>query len=169
MLAGQVDDDGELERADEAFAADAVGTIAGAALGTSPVTNHVESSTGIEEGGRSGLMAVVVALPLLPSLFFVPLVVTVPALASAPALIVVGALMMRGARELDWARIDVALLAFLTVAAMPFTYSLANGISSGIASWVWIQVLAGRGRDVHPVMFVLCGLVMLFYGLGIGW
>ena len=168
MLAGRVDNTGELERADQAFAADAVGTIAGAALGTSPVTTYVESATGVEEGGRSGLTAVVVALLFLLSLFFVPLIIAVPALATAPALVVVGALMMRGARELEWARIDDSLPAFLTIAAMPFSYSIANGISLGIVSWVWIRVLAGRARDVNPVMFLLCGLLMLFYGLGIG-
>ena len=109
-----------------------------------------------------------VALLFLLSLFFVPLVIAVPALATAPALVVVGALMMRGARELEWARIDDSLPAFLTIAAMPFSYSIANGISLGIVSWVWIRVLAGRARDVNPVMFLLCGLLMLFYGLGIG-
>ena len=88
--------------------------------------------------------------------------------ATAPALIVVGALMMRGARELDWSQIDEAVPAFLTVATMPFTYSIANGISIGIVSYVLIKALRGRFRDVHPVMYVLAGLLILFYAVRTG-
>ena len=101
------------------------------------------------------------------SLFFVPLAVSVPTVATAPALVVVGALMMRGARELDWSTVDDALPAFLTMAAMPFTYSIANGISVGIVSWVVLRLLAGRRREVHPAMLVLSLLVVLFHGLGL--
>jgi AGZA family xanthine/uracil permease-like MFS transporter len=164
-LAGFVDQDGELPRADRAFTADAVGTIVGAALGTSTVTSYVESATGVEEGGRTGLTAVVVAVLFLLSLFLTPLLVAVPSAATAPALILVGALMMRGARDLDWSRTDEAVPAFLTLAAMPFTYSIANGISLGIVSHVLIRVLRGRFREVHPLMVVLAALLIAFYGL----
>ncbi len=167
-LAGFVDRDGELPRADRAFTADAAGTMVGAALGTSTVTSYVESATGVEEGGRTGLTAVVVAVLFLLSLFLTPLLVAVPAAATAPALILVGALMMRGARDLDWSQIDEAVPAFLTLAAMPFTYSIANGISLGIVSHVLIRVLRGRLKEVHPLMIVLAMLLMVFYGFRTG-
>ncbi len=167
-LAGFVDENGELPRANRAFAADAAGTIAGAALGTSTVTSYVESATGVEEGGRTGLTAVTVAVLFLLSLFLTPLLIAVPAAATAPALILVGALMMRGARDLDWSKIDEAVPAFLTLAAMPFTYSIANGISLGIVSYVLIRVLRGRFRDVHPLMAVLAVLLIAFYAFRTG-
>ena len=167
-LAGFVDEEGELPRADRAFTADAAGTIVGAALGTSTVTSYVESATGVEEGGRTGLTAVVVAVLFLLSLFLTPLLIAVPAAATAPALILVGALMMRGARDLDWSRIDDAVPAFLTLAAMPFTYSIANGISLGIVSHVLIRALRGRFREIHPLMAVLAVLLVAFYGIRTG-
>ena len=163
-LGGFVDDKGELPRANRAFAADAVGTTVGAALGTSTVTSYVESATGVEEGGRTGLTAVVVALLFAASLFFTPLFVAVPPLATAPALIVVGALMMRGSRDIDWRELDDGLPAFLTIAAMPFTYSIANGISLGVLSWVALKLLRGKWAEVHPVLLALTALLVLFYG-----
>jgi AGZA family xanthine/uracil permease-like MFS transporter len=167
-LGGFVDDKGELPRANRAFAADAIGTMVGAAVGTSTVTSYVESATGVEEGGRTGLTAVVVSVLFLLSLALTPLFTSVPTAATAPALIVVGALMMRGARELDWSQIDEAVPAFLTVATMPFTYSIANGISFGIVSYVLIKALRGRFRDVHPLMYVLAGLLIVFYAVRAG-
>ncbi len=167
-LAGFVDKRGELPRSERAFAADAVGTMVGAAVGTSTVTSYVESATGVEEGGRTGLTAVVVGLLFLLSLFLTPLFTAVPAFATAPALIVVGALMMQGAREIDWSRIDEAVPAFLTAATMPFTYSIANGISFGIVSWVAIKLLRGRFRDIHPLMYLLGALLIVFYTVRTG-
>ena len=164
-LGGFLDKQGELPRANRAFAADAVGTMVGAAVGTSTVTSYVESATGVEEGGRTGLTAVVVAVLFLLSLALTPLFTSVPVAATAPALIVVGALMMRGAKELDWSQIDEAVPAFLTVATMPFTYSIANGISFGIVSYVLIKALRGRFREVHPLMYVLAALLIVFYAV----
>ena len=163
MLAGFVDKEGELPRADRAFAADAVGTTVGALLGTSPVTSYVESATGVEEGGRTGLTAVFVAGLFFLSLFLTPIFVAVPGIATAPALIVVGALMMRGAKDLDWTRADEAIPAFLTMIGMPLTYSIANGITFGIVSYVAIKLLSGRAREVHPVLFILAVLLILFH------
>ncbi len=167
-LAGFVDEDGELPRANRAFAADAIGTAVGAAVGTSTVTSYVESATGVEEGGRTGLTSVVVGGLFLLSLFLTPLFTAVPAIATAPALIVVGALMMQGARDLDWSRIDEAVPAFLTAATMPFTYSIANGISLGIVSYVLIKVLRGRFKEVHPILYVLAALLAGFYAVRTG-
>ena len=163
MLAGFVDKEGELPRADRAFAADAVGTTVGALLGTSPVTSYVESATGVEEGGRTGLTAVFVAGLFFLSLFLTPIFVAVPGIATAPALIVVGALMMRGAKDLDWTRADEAIPAFLTMVGMPLTYSIAHGITFGIVSYVAIKLLSGRAREVHPVLFILAVLLILFH------
>jgi len=164
-LAGFVDEQGRLTRANRAFTADAVGTSVGALLGTSTVTSYVESATGVEEGGRTGLTAVSVAILFLLSLFFTPLLVAVPAIATAPALILVGALMMRGSKDLDWKAPDQAVPALLTIAGMPFTYSIANGITLGLVSFVLIRVLAGRYREVHPLMYLLSGLLIAFYAL----
>jgi AGZA family xanthine/uracil permease-like MFS transporter len=164
QLGGFVDEKGHLPRASRAFAADAMGTSVGALLGTSPVTTYVESATGVKEGGRTGLTAVVVAVLFLLALFFTPLMTSVPLVATAPALIVVGALMMQGARNLDWSRIDEAVPAFLTLAIMPFTYSIANGIAFGIVSYVAIKLLLGRVREVHPLMLVLSVLLVAYYG-----
>ncbi len=163
-LGGFVDARGELPRAGRAFTADALGTIAGAVLGTSTVTTYIESATGIEEGGRTGLTAVVTALLFLAALFFIPVITAVPAVATAPALVVVGALMMQGARELPWGRLDDALPAFLTIAAMPFTYSIANGIALGIVSYVLLKLFVGKARQVHGLLYVLAALLALYYG-----
>ena len=162
-LAGFVDDRGRLARANRAFTADAVGTCVGALLGTSTVTSYVESATGVEEGGRTGLTAVAVAVLFLVSLFFTPLLVAVPPIATAPALVLVGALMMRGSKDLDWTAADQAVPALLTIAGMPFTYSIANGITLGLVSWVLIRILSGRFREIHPLMYLLSALLIIFY------
>jgi len=164
-LAGLVDDKGDLPRANRAFTADAVGTSAGALLGTSTVTSYVESATGVEEGGRTGLTAVVVSGLFMLSLFFTPLFVSVPALATAPALVVVGALMLVGVRDLEWGRPEIGLPAFLTLVGMPLTYSIATGISLGIVSWVVLRILAGRWRELHPLLTAVAAALVLFYGL----
>jgi AGZA family xanthine/uracil permease-like MFS transporter len=167
-LGGFVDDEGELPKANEAFAADAVGTAVGAMLGTSTVTSYVESATGIEEGGRTGLTAAVVSTLFLLSLFFTPVFIAIPAFATAPALLVVGALMMRAAGELEWGQTADALPAFVTLVTMPLTYSIANGISFGIITWVALRVLRGRFSEVHPVLYVLTALLVAFYASGGG-
>ena len=164
-LAGMLDERGELPRASRAFAADALGTMVGAALGTSTVTSYVESATGVQEGGRTGLTSATVGLLFFLSLPLAPLLIAVPAAATAPALVVVGALMMRGTGDIDWTAVDEAVPAFLTVSLMPFTYSIATGISAGIVSWVLIRLLRGRPRDVHPVMLLLAVLLVLFYAV----
>jgi AGZA family xanthine/uracil permease-like MFS transporter len=167
-LGGFVDKDGDLPKANQAFAADAVGTTVGAMLGTSTVTTYVESATGIEEGGRTGLTAVVVSVLFMLSLFMTPLFIAIPAFATAPALLVVGALMMRGAGELDWYQTEDALPAFVTLVTMPLTYSIANGISFGIITWVALRVLRGKFSEVHPVLYVLTALLVAFYAAGGG-
>ncbi len=160
---GFLDERGDLPNADRAFTADAVGTTVGALLGTSTVTSYIESATGIEEGGRTGLTAVVVAALFFLSIFFTPLFTAVPAAATAPALIVVGALMMGAVRDVAWAEIDEALPAFLTIAAMPLTYSIANGIVFGILSFAAIKLLSGRRQDVHVILYILAAILLLYF------
>lgn len=162
-LGNFLDKEGRLPRANQAFTADAAGTTVGALLGTSTVTTYIESATGIRDGGRTGLTAITVSVLFALSTVFTPLFVAVPAAATAPALIAVGAMMMTSAREIDWVRTDEALPAFLTIAAMPFTYSIANGIVFGVVSYVAIKVLSGRWKDVHPIMAILALLMVLYY------
>ena len=162
-LGGFLDEDGELPHANRAFAADAVGTMAGALLGTSTVTAYVESAAGVEEGGRTGLASVVTAGLFVLALFLAPIFTAIPAFATAPALVAVGALMMQGVADLDWRRLDTAIPAFLTIIAMPFTYSIANGITLGIVSYVLVQALTGRARDLHPVLYGLAAALLLYY------
>ena len=109
------------------------------------------------------MTAVVVSVMFLLSLFLMPLVLAVPAVATAPALILVGAMMMRGARELHWAEFDEAVPAFLTLTAIPFTHSIADGISLGIVSYVPIKLLRGKGEELHPLMYILAVLLIVFY------
>lgn len=162
-LGGFLNKEGELEQADEAFTSDAIGTIAGALLGTSTVTTYVESATGVEEGGRTGLTAVFVALFFLLALFFTPIFSAIPPIATAPALIVVGALMMQAARHIEWSNMADAIPAFVTIAAMPFTYSIANGIVAGILSFTLIRLFSGRYREVHWSIYLLTILLIIFY------
>ncbi|MEM7282960.1 MAG: NCS2 family permease, partial [Pseudomonadota bacterium] len=161
---GFLDDQGRLAGSERAFFSDAVGTTAGALLGTSPVTSYIESAAGVEEGGRTGLTAIVVGLLFLVALVFLPVIVAVPAAATAPALIVVGAMMMEGARSIDWKRIEYAVPSFLTIVGMPFTYSIADGISLGIVSYTFISVLIGKYKNVSPVMYVLTALLIAYFG-----
>lgn len=162
-LGGFLDDKGRFPGSDRAFTADAVGTSVGALLGTSTVTTYVESATGVEEGGRTGLTAVGVAVLFVLALFFTPVMTAVPAAATAPALVVVGALMMRSVARLDWKAIDEAVPAFLTLAVMPFTYSIANGLAVGIVSWVVIKLASGKAREVGVLMYVLAALLVLYF------
>lgn len=154
-----LDAEGRLPRARQALMADAVATTAGALMGTSTVTSYVESASGVEQGGRTGLTALVVAVLFVLALFFSPLVSVVPACATAPALILVGIYMMMGLKEMrldDWTEMVPAMLAFFM---MPFAYSIAVGIEAGIVSFVALKLLAGKGRELNAVMI---GLALLF-------
>ena len=162
-MAGLLGPGGELPRADRAFTTDAIGTMGGALLGTSPVTAYVESAAGVQEGGRTGLTAVVCGLLLIAALLFAPIFTAVPAFATAPALLVVGAMMMEGARHIAWDRFDEALPAFLTVVGMPFTYSIANGITLGIVSYVVLKLGTGQARAVPGLLYGLAVLLVAFF------
>ena len=162
-MAGKVDEDDNLEGADEAFMSDAVATIAGALCGTSTTTTYIESAAGIEEGGKTGLVAVVVGILMLMGLFLSGLLQAIPAFAVAPALVVVGAMMMRGAAEIDWNDKEIAIPAFITIVMMPLTYSIADGIAWGIIAYVVMKLGTGKQDQINAVMGTLCALMIMFY------
>src|SRR5690606_7011720 len=158
--AGFLDPQGRLPRVQQAMLADAFATVGGAVVGTPTVTTYVESASGVSAGGRTGLTAVVVAVAFLLSLFFAPIIRMVadfPA-ATAPALIVVGALMMQVIGRIDWEDISEAFPAFVTIIAMPLTYSIATGIALGFISYPVVKLIAGKGREVHWLVYVLAVL-----------
>ncbi len=152
---GLLDENGNLPRAKGALMADAIATMAGAAMGTSTVTSYVESSAGVAQGGRTGLTAIVTALLFVGAIFFTPLVGIVPAYATAPALIIVGIYMMISLRDLnfdDWTELIPSLLGFFM---MPLAYSIAVGIEFAIVSYVAIKLLTGKVKDISLLMVLL--------------
>jgi AGZA family xanthine/uracil permease-like MFS transporter len=150
-----MDADGRLKNARRALTTDAVGTMIGAVLGTSPVTAYIESAAGVQAGGRTGLTAVTVALLFLLSLFFAPLAGAVPAFATAPALVFVAALMARGLADIDWDDMTEAAPALITALAIPFTYSIAGGIGIGFIAYALIKLVSGRWRDVNAAVAII--------------
>ncbi|WP_096393954.1 NCS2 family permease [Halorubrum trapanicum] len=160
-----LDEDGDLPDMDKPLMADAVGTTAGAVLGTSTVTTYIESSTGVEEGGRTGLTALVVALLFLASLVLIPLVAAIPAYASFIALIVVGVMMLQGLVEVDWTDPAWAVSAGLTVTVMPFAYSIADGLAAGIVAYPLIKVAVGEYDEVALGQYVIAALLAAYYVL----
>jgi AGZA family xanthine/uracil permease-like MFS transporter len=159
--AGMLDEKGDLPKAGEALFADAVATVVGACLGTSTVTTYVESAAGVEEGGRTGLTGIVVAILFLLALFISPIARIVPPAATAPALVMVGVFMMQTLKNLNYDDITEIAPACITIFAMPFTYSIAEGISWGIISYALIKLFSGRGKEVSKTMYVLAILFLL--------
>ncbi|MBQ7091692.1 MAG: NCS2 family permease, partial [Clostridia bacterium] len=147
--AKMLDENGNLPTGDRALIADAVATMAGAVLGTSTVTTFVESSTGISEGGRTGLTSLTVGiLFVLAAFFFGPIAGIIPSAATAPALIIVGVLMLGNAADIDWKNIEVAVPCFLTIAIMPFAYAISDGIGFGFISYTLIKLARGKAKEV---------------------
>jgi AGZA family xanthine/uracil permease-like MFS transporter len=161
--AGYVDENDELQNSDEAFMSDAAATIVGALVGTSTTTTYIESAAGVEEGGKTGLTAVTVGVLMLSGLFMSGLFKAIPQFAMATALVVVGALMMKQVADIDWGNQEIAIPAFLTMVLMPFTFSIADGIAWGIISYVAIQLMVGKAKDVNVVMWTLFALMSMFY------
>ena len=161
--AGYVDENDELMNSDEAFVSDAAASIVGALCGTSTTTTYIESAAGVEEGGKTGLVAVTVGVLMLSGLFFSDLFQAVPTFAAACALVIIGALMMRQAADINWMDKEMALPAFLTICLMPFTYSIADGIAWGIISYVAIKLGMGKTDELNPVMWTLFALMAMFY------
>jgi len=161
--ADMLDEEGRLPNIRGALLADAVGTTVGACLGTSTVTTFVESSAGIAEGGRTGLTAITTGVFFILSLFFSPIFLTIPSFATAPALIIVGFLMMQQVVKISWEDSLEAIPAYIAIFAMPFMYSISEGISLGIISYVLLHLFTGKTKDMSPLMYVLAVLFLLKY------
>jgi AGZA family xanthine/uracil permease-like MFS transporter len=164
--AGFLDKDGNLPKIQKAFMADAAAAMIGSTLGTSTVTSYIESSAGVEEGGRSGLAAIVTGICFLLALFLTPLILVIPAVATAPALVVVGAFMMQGIKDLDLKDFTKALPAFVTIVMMPLTFSISEGLAMGLITFAGVKLLAGRGREVSPLVYGLAALFLVHYLTG---
>jgi AGZA family xanthine/uracil permease-like MFS transporter len=149
----------------QALLSDAVGTVVGAAMGTSTVTSYIESATGIQAGGRTGLTALVVAALFLLSLVFSPLIAMVAGYPpiTAPALVIVGALMMKNAARVEWDDFTEAVPAFLVMAGIPLCFSIADGLAFGFLAHPVLKLLSGRSREIRWPMAVVAVVMGLYF------
>jgi AGZA family xanthine/uracil permease-like MFS transporter len=154
--------DNKLPRAGRALLADSSSIVIGSILGTSPTTAYIESSAGVASGGRTGFSAVVTAILFLLAMFFSPLLGVVTADVTAPALIIVGVLMASALKDIEWNKLEIAIPAFLTIAMMPFTYSITTGIALGFVTYPITMAVRGRIKELHPVMWVLFIIFIIF-------
>lgn len=161
--AGMVDEKGDIPGLNKAFMADAVGTTVGAMLGTSTVTTYVESASGVEAGGRSGLTACVTAMCFLLSLFLAPFFLCIPAAATAPVLFIVGVMMMYDVRSIDFQDYANAIPCFVCIAMMPLTFSISEGILLSLITYVAIRLCSGRIKELNIGMCILAILFILKY------
>jgi AGZA family xanthine/uracil permease-like MFS transporter len=159
--AGLISEDHTIPRLNRIFFADATSTILGSLTGTSTVTSYIESSAGVAAGGRTGVTAIVTGILFFLSLFIAPLVGAIPTFATAPALILVGSLMATGLAHIAWEDPQFAIPAFLTVATIPLTWSIADGLSFGLTSYALIQLLTGRARRKDWMLYLLAALFLL--------
>lgn len=155
--------EGKPNRLGRALFADSTAIVAGSMLGTSSTTAYVESASGVQAGGRTGLTALTIAALFVLSLFLAPLAGSVPAYATAPALLYVAGLMLREVSDIDWKEITEAAPAALTVIMMPFTYSIANGLAFGFISYVALKALTAKFRDIHPATLLVAILFVIKY------
>lgn len=162
---GFLDKRGRLPRVGRALMSDAVGTVVGALFGTSTVTTYIESASGIAQGGRTGLVAVVVALLFLVSLFFYPLIKAIPPYATASALVIVGALMIKALKFVNFDDYTESIPAFITFSMIPLTFSIANGLAFGFISYVLIKLFTGRAKEINWLVYILAGLFALKFFL----
>lgn len=160
--AGLIKDD-KLPRAGKALFADAAATVVGAILGTSTTTSYIESSSGVAAGARSGFAAVVTGVLFLVSILFFPLLEVITSAVTAPALIIVGVLMVSALGKIDWTKFEIAVPAFLTMIAMPLGYSIATGIAFGFIFYPITMVVSGKGKQVHPIMYGLFVIFILYF------
>ena len=161
--ANMLDKNGNVPNIKKAFMADALGTTFGAMLGTSTVTTYVESAAGVSEGGRTGMTSLITAICFAVALFFAPVFLAIPGAATAPALILVGLFMIAPIKELDFNDYSESIPAFICILAMPLTYSIAEGITLGVLSYVFINALAGNFKKLSIGMYILAVLFILKY------
>ncbi len=161
--ANLVDENGELERIEPALLSDAIGTTIGAILGTSTVTSFVESTSGVESGGRTGLTACTTGILFLLSVFFYPLLSTITNAVTAPALIVVGILMAQQLGGIDWNDFVFAAAGFTTVIMMILCYSISNGIALGFITYAVAMVGTNRTKEIKPIVWVLVAIFIVYF------
>ncbi len=160
-----IDEQGEMENVEKAFMADSLGTLGGAVMGTSTVTSFVESSSGVEVGGRTGLTAVTTASLFALSIFFAPILSMVTSSVTAPALIVVGILMAQQLSGIEWDDIVYSSSAFMTIITMILSYSISDGIAVGFITYIVASVAARRTKDIHPILWFLLPIFILHFVL----
>ncbi|HMR86429.1 MAG TPA: NCS2 family permease, partial [Candidatus Nanoperiomorbaceae bacterium] len=161
-----LDESGNPPRTQEILLVDSIAAIAGGVGSVSSNTSYIESAAGVGEGARTGLASVVTGAAFLVSLFLAPLVNMVPSEAAAPALFFVGFLMMSQISQVEWDDPEEGIPAFLTLALMPFTYSITTGIGAGFISYALIKLVRGKARQVHPLMWVVAALFIVYFAQG---
>jgi len=161
-----LDENGMPPRTREILLVDSLAAAAGGAASVSSNTSYIESAAGVGEGARTGVANLVTGVLFLLAMFLSPLVQVVPFEAASTALVVVGFLMMTSVRNIDWTDYSIALPAFLTITIMPFTYSISNGIGAGIISYVVLKVATGRAREIHPILYGVAALFVLYFFRG---
>ena len=161
--AGLLQEDGTPPNTRRILVVDSLAAAAGGAAGVSSNTSYIESASGVGEGARTGLASVVTGVLFLLAIFISPLVAIIPSEAAVPALVLVGFLMMQQVKGIDWDDLEIAIPAFLTIVLMPFTYSISVGIGAGFIVYVLIKVVRGKVADVHPLMWVVAGLFVVYF------
>ena len=163
---GLVNEKGELENAEQALLADAIGTVAGAALGTSTVTSFVESTSGVEVGGKTGLTACTTGVMFFISILFAPIILSaVTNAVTAPALVVVGILMAQQLKGIDWEDFVYGTAGFVTIIAMILTYSISNGIAFGFIAYTVAMIASGKAKEIHVTVWVLIVIFVIYFAL----
>ncbi len=165
--AGMLDERGRLPRINRVLLVDSLGAVAGGVTSSSSNTTYIESASGVSEGGRTGLTAVVTGVLFLLAMFFSPIAGVIPPEATAPALVIVGYFMMTLVRDIEWSNPAIGIPALLTIVMMPFTYSITNGVGAGFLSYTVIALLRGRGRDVHPLLYVVAAIFAWYFIHGV--
>ena len=159
--AGLFDKAHEIPRVNRILLSDATATVVGSLAGTSTVVSYIESAAGVAAGGRTGVTAIVTGALFVVALFVAPVVGAIPSAATAPALIVVGSMMMSVVAEVQWSDPEVSVPAFLTMMAIPLTFSIANGLAFGFVAYTLIKVLRGKFREVNWVVYVLTAIFIV--------
>ncbi|MFE6936576.1 NCS2 family permease [Streptomyces sp. NPDC057699] len=163
--AGLLDEDGKVPHLGRVLLIDGAAAVAGGAASASSATSYVESTAGVGEGARTGFASLITGGLFAVALFLTPLATIVPAQAAAPALVAVGFLLMAQVRNIDWEKYEIAIPAFLTIAVMPFTYSITNGIGAGFVAYVVIRVVLGKAREIHWLLWGTAALFAVYFAI----
>ena len=164
--ANMLDENGNLPGIERPFLVDAIGTCIGALTGNTTITTFVESTSGVEAGGRTGLTALVTGIMFLLTIFLAPLFVAIPYAATGPALIYVGFLMLKGFTEIDFTDFDDAIGPCVMMMFTAFTGNITNGLGAGIIVHVLVKLVRGKAKEIHPIMYLLCALMVLYFIVG---